>query len=150
MDHKQLATPSGRRRGVFYPNRNSCSIIGRRRKARFKQRLPYASDAGEGPSQHSLQTSPSTPLFSRIGFVFAPRGTTTFARPFLRLDRAKHMRSSCSRDRPTLMLSRPQAADKDARQGFSEAGDPLWRNLRGVHVPRGRVNRVLVQPTRSH
>jgi hypothetical protein len=33
MDHKQLATPSGRRKGVFYPNWNSCLLIERPQKA---------------------------------------------------------------------------------------------------------------------
>lgn len=107
MDHKQLATPSGRRKGLLYPNRNSCSLIELPRKARFKEWLPYAPDAGAGLSQHSLQKSPSTPLFLRFGFVLA-RGTTTFARPVLRLDRAKHLRSSCCRYWPGLMLLRPR------------------------------------------
>ena len=31
-----------------------------------------------------------------------------------------------------------------------ETVDPLWRNLRGVQAPRGRVNRVPDQSTRSH
>ena len=122
MDHKQLATPSGRRKGLLYPNRNSCSLIELPRKARFKEWLPYAPDAGAGLSQHSLQKSPSTPLLLRFGFVLA-RGTTTFARPVLRLDRAKHLRSSCCRYWPGLMLLRPQPAHNDTRQGFSEGGD---------------------------
>ena len=69
------------------------------------------------PSE-AYKNNPSAHLFSRIGFVFASFGTTTFA--LLWLDRAKHIHSSCSRDRPTLMLSRPQAAENDTRQGLSE------------------------------
>jgi hypothetical protein len=150
MDHKQSATPFGWRAGVLYSNWNSCSILERPRKACIREWLPYAPDAGAGLSPYSSQKSPSTRLFSRIGFLLAPRGTTTtFARPFLRLEHARHTRSSCCRDRPALMLLRPQA-DNDTRQGFFVAGDPLWRNLRGVHEPRGSVNRVPAPRTRSH
>ena len=140
MDHKHLATSPGRRRELLYPNRNTCSIIELLRKARFKTRLPYAPDARQRFSQHSIQKSTSTPLFSRTGFVLAPRGTTTFAPLFLRLDLAGNLGSSSCRYGPSLTLLRPQPADNDTRPGFSEAGDPLLRNLRGADALRESVN----------
>ncbi len=146
MDHKQLATSSGRRRELLYPNRNSCSVIELPRKARFKTRLPYAPDAWQRFSQHSIQKSPSTPLFSRTGFVLAPRGTTTFAPLFLRLDLARNFGSSSCRYGPRLTLLRPQPADNDTRPGFSEAGEPVLRNLRGADALRESVNRVKSHP----
>ncbi len=146
MDHKQLATSSGRRGELLYPNWNSCSIIELPRKARFKTRLPYAPDAWQRFSQHSIQKSPSTPLFSRTGFVFAPRGTTTFAPLFLRLDLAGNFGSSSCRYGPRLTLLRPQPADNDTRPGFSEAGEPVLRNLRGADALRESVNRVKSHP----
>ena len=117
MDHKQLATPFWRRRGLLCPNRNSCSLIERPPKPRFKEWLSCAPDAGAGLSQHSFQKSPYAPLFSRIAFVLAPRGMTTFVLPFLR-------------------------SDNDTRQGFSEAGDPLLRNLRGADASRESLNQL--------
>jgi hypothetical protein len=65
MDHKQLATPSGRRKGVLYPNWNSCLLIERPQKARLKKRLPLVPDSRVGLSQQCLQKSPIR------AFVFA-------------------------------------------------------------------------------
>ena len=146
MDHKQSATPFGRRTGLLYPNRNSCSLIERPQKPRFKEWLCCAPDAGAGLSQHSFQKSPYAPLFSRIAFVLAPRGTTTFAPLFLRLDLAGNLGSSSCRHGPRLTLLRPQPAVNDTRPGFSKAGDPLLRNLRGAVALRESVNRVKSHP----
>ena len=140
MDHKQLATSSGRRGELLYPNRNSCSIIELPRKARFKTRFPYAPDARQRFYQHSIQKSPSTPLFSRTGFVLA------LAPLFLRLDLAGNSGPSSCRYGPRLTLLRLQPADNDTRPGFSEAGDPLLRNLRGADALRESVNRVKSHP----
>ena len=140
MDHKQSATPFGRRTGLLYRNRNSCSLIERPQKPRFKEWLCCAPDAGAMLSQHSFQKTPYAPLFSRIAFVLAPRGTTTFAPLFLRLDLAGNFGSSSCRYGPSLTLLRPQPADNDTRPGFSEAGDPLLRNLRGADALRESVN----------
>ena len=120
MDHKQLATPSGRRKGVLLPQLEQ--LLAHRAASEDASKsdcLSLRIRVQDFPSE-AYRNNPSAHLFSRIGFVFASFGTTTFARPFLWLDRAKHIHSSCSRDRPTLMLSRPQAAENDTRQGFSE------------------------------
>ncbi len=146
MDHKQLATPFGRRKGLLYPNQNSCSLIERPRKPRFKEWLCCAPDAGTKLSQHSFQKSPYAPLFSRIAFVLAPRGTTTFAPLFLRLDLAGNLGSSSCQYGPRLTLLRPRPADNDTRPSFSEAGGPLLRNLPGADARRESGNRVKSHP----
>jgi hypothetical protein len=146
MDHKQSATPFGRRKGLLYPNRNNCPLIERHWKPRLKKWLCCAPDVGAGLSQHNFQKSPYAPLFSRIAFVLAPRETTTFAPLFLHLDLAGNLGSSSCRCGPRFTLLRPQPADDDTQLGFSEAGDPPLRNLRSADALRESVKRVKSHP----
>jgi hypothetical protein len=148
MDHKQLATPFGRRTGLPYPNRKNCSLIERPRKPRFKKWMCCTPDAGTKLSQHSFQKSPYAPLFSRIAFVLAPRGTVTFAPLFLRLDLAGNLSSSSCQYGPRLTVLRPRPADNDTRPRFSEAGELLLRNLPGPDARRENGNRVPVRSNR--
>ena len=147
MDHKQSATPFGRRAGLFYPNWSNCSTIERSQKALFKKRLPFALDARATASPAHL-----TQIMRRQNFanrVRAVRGDNSRSLVSVRIQLSKFV-SSCCRYRPGLMLLPPQTADNDTRRGFSEAVDLLWRNLRGTHASRGNVNCVPVPRTRSH
>ncbi len=149
MDHKQSATPFGRRAGLFYPNWSNCSTIERSQKALFKKRLPFALDARAGVLPPQLTEITHLQNFENRVRVRAVRGDNSRSLVPVRIWLSKFV-SSCCRYRPGLMLLRPQPADTDIWQGFSEAGEPFWRNLRGVQAPRGGVNRVPVPPTRSH
>ena len=83
MDHKQSATPSGRRAGAFYPNWNSCLIIERPQKARFKKRLPFAPDARAGafPAKLAEITCPRHLYFANWFRVRASSGDNDFRSP---------------------------------------------------------------------
>ena len=48
MDHKQSATPFGRRARLLCPNWSNCSTVEPAQKALFKKRLPFALDARAG------------------------------------------------------------------------------------------------------
>ena len=149
MHYKQSATSFGRRAGLLYPNWNNCSTIERSQKALFKKRLPFAPDARAEafPAQFTQIAHPQNFAYRvRVRAVCGDNSRSLVPFP---MGLSKLVSSRC-RYRSSLMLSRPQPADNDTRQGFSEAVDPLRRNPRGVHAPRGSVNRVPVPPTRSH
>ncbi len=148
MDHKQSATPIGRRAGPLCPNWNTCETVKPSQNALFKKRLPFALDARAGafPGQLKQITRPQN--FANGVRVRAVRGENSRSFVPVRIGLSKFV-SSCCRYRPGLMLLRPQQADKDTRHVFSEAVDPLGRNLRGANALRGSVNRVPVQTTRS-
>ena len=120
MHHKQSATPLGRRVGLLYPNWNNWSTIERSQKALFKKRLPFALDtrAGVFPAQLTQIVHPQN--FAYQVRVRAVCGDNSRSLVPVRMGLSKFV-SSRSRDRPTLMLSRPHAAENDTRQGFSEA-----------------------------
>ncbi len=148
MDHKQSTTPIGRRARLLCPDWNNCSSVESSQKALFEKRLPFALDARAGAFQAQLSqiTHPQN-LANRVR-VRAVRGDNSRSFVPVRIGPSKFV-SSCCRYRPGLLLLRPQPAENDTRQGFSEAFDPLRRNLRGANAPRGRVNRVPVQTNRS-
>ena len=149
MHHKQSATSFGRRAGLLYPNWNNCSTIERSQKALFKKRLPFALDARAGafPAQFTQIAHPQN-LAYRVR-VRAVCGDNSRSLVPVLMGLSKFVSSRC-RYRSSLMLSQPQPADNNTRQGVSEAVDLLRRNHRGVQAPRGCVNRVPVPPTRSH
>jgi hypothetical protein len=120
MDHKQSATPIGRRGRPLCPDWNNCSTVESSQKALFKKRLPFALDARAGafPARLTQITHPQN-LANRVR-VRAVRGDNSRSFVPVRIGLSKFV-SSRSRDRPTLMLSRPHAAENDTRQGFSEA-----------------------------
>jgi hypothetical protein len=149
MDHKQSATPVGRRTRPFCPDWNNCSTVEPSQKALFKKRLLFALDARAGafPAQLTQITHPQNFANGvRVRVVSCDNSRSLVP---VRIGLSKFV-SSCCRYRPGVMLLRPRPADNNTRQGFSEAFDPLRRNLRGVQAPRGCVNRVPVPPTRSH
>ena len=149
MDDKQSVTSAGQRARLLHPNWNNFSTIERPQKALFKKRLPFALDARAGafPAQFTQIAHPQN-LAYRVR-VRAVCGDNSRSLVPVLMGLSKFVSSRC-RYRSSLMLSRPQPADNDTRQSFPKAVDPLWRNLRGAHAPRGCVNRVLIPRTRSH
>ena len=149
MDHKQSATPIGRRARPFCPDWSNCSTVEPAQKALYKKRLLFALDARAGafPAQFTQIAHPQN-LAYRVR-VRAVCGDNSRSLVPVLMGLSKFVSSRC-RYRSSLMLSRPQPADNDTRQSFPKAVDPLWRNLRGAHAPRGCVNRVLIPRTRSH
>jgi len=149
MDHKQSATPIGRRARLFCPDWSNCSTVEPAQKALFKKTLAFRArrEAGAFPAQLTQITYPQN--IANGVRVRAERCDNSRSLVLVRIGLNKFV-SSCCRYRPGVMLLRPQPADNNTRQGVSEAVDPLRRNHRGVQVPRGCVNRVPVPPTRSH
>jgi hypothetical protein len=120
MDHKQSATPFGRRAGSLCPNWNNCSTVEPSQKALFKTRLPFTLDASATASPAQL-----TQIMRRQNFanrVRAVRGDNSRSLVPVWIQLSKFV-SSCCRYRPGLMLLPPKPADNDTRRGFSEAVD---------------------------
>ena len=149
MDDKQSVTSAGQRARLLHPNWNNFSTIERPQKALFKKRLPFALDtrAGVFPAQLTQIAHPQN--FAYRVRVRATQGDNSRSLVPVRTGLSKFV-LSCCRYRSSLMLSRTQPADNDTRRSFPEAVNPLWRNLRGAHAPRGSVNRVPLPRIRSH
>jgi len=131
MDHKQAATPFGRRARLLYPDWNNCSTREPPQKALVQKRLPFAlgARAGAFPAQLTEITHPQN--FARQDPVRPVRGQNSRLIVPARIGRNNFV-SLCCRYRPGLMLLRLQPVENDISQGFSEAGEPHWRNLRGA------------------
>lgn len=149
MDHKQSATPFGRRTRPLRPDWNNCSIGEPPQKALFKKRLPFALNARAGGFPGATYRDHASSKLREPGSCSPVRGENSRSLVPVRIGLSNFV-SSCCRYRPGLMLLRLQPADNDIWQAFSGAGDPLCRNLRGAHASRRSVNRVPVPRTRSH
>jgi hypothetical protein len=149
MDHRLSTTLHERRSRPFSLQGNLGSTRARPQRSISRKALLFAREAraGEG-SPPSLPLDANSPQLSRHPYTCARRSRRQGSLAAFSVQISKRILSR-SRDRPAFILLRPPPADNHTRRGFSETVEPLWRNLRGVHAPRGRVNRVPIESTRS-
>jgi hypothetical protein len=151
MDHRLSTTLHERRSRAFGLQGSFSSTRARPQRSNYGKALLFAREArAGGRSRPSLPLDANSPQLSRNPYSCARRSRQqgSLATFSVRIALSKCI-SSRSQDRPAFMLLRPPPEDNHTRRGFSETVEPLWRNLRGVHAPRGSVNRVPDQSTRS-